>query len=181
MPLPTHFWGLTINDLGLSHDKRSVSFGEAEPLPNVPMGIYDWAGRLVDTVDTDFNGFYEAIEPSTSTYNCPLPAGPCPDMYRFVGNDPGQPGHLNRNYNPRFRTIATNFQAWPGLYTTTDTAPTQVAAVAVAPGSTQVGAVVCDLANDTPQLFAVSTLSEARPEPADRPSAAAALALIRAR
>lgn len=156
VPLPTHFWGLTINDLGLSHDKRSSAYGEAEPLPNVPMGIYDFAGRLVDTVDTDFNGFYEAIEPSTSTYNCPLPAGPCPNMYRFVGNDPGQPGHLNRNYNPRFRTIGTNFQAWPGLFTTTDTAPTQVAAVAAAPGSTQVGPVDCDPATDTPQLFAVS-------------------------
>ena len=28
--------------------------------------------------------------------------------------------HLNPDYNPRFRTIATNFQAWPGLYTVTD-------------------------------------------------------------
>jgi hypothetical protein len=156
VPLPTHFWGLTINDLGLSHDKRSIAYGEAEPLPNVPMGIYDWAGRLVDTVDSDFNGFYEAIEPSTSTYNCPLPAGPCPNMYRFVGNDPGQPGHYNRTYNPRFRTIATNFQAWPGLFTVTDTAPTQVAAVAIAPGSTQVGPVDCLPATDAPQLFAVS-------------------------
>jgi hypothetical protein len=156
VPLPTHFWGLIINDLGLSHDKRSIAYGEAEPLPNVPTGLYDWAGRLVDTVDTDFNGFYEAIEPSTSTYNCPLPAGPCPNMYRFVGNDPGQPGHYNRNYNPRFRTIATNFQAWPGLFTVTDTAPTQVAAVAIAPGSTQVGPVDCLPATDAPQLFAVS-------------------------
>jgi hypothetical protein len=156
VPLPTHFWGLTINDLALSHDKRSVEYGEADGLPNVPMGIYDWSGRLVDTVDTDFNGFYEAIEPSTSTYNCPLPAGPCPNMYRFVGNDPGQPGHFNANYNPRFRTIATNFQAWPGLYTVTDTAPTQVASLALAPGATQVGPVNCDPATTTPQLFSVS-------------------------
>jgi hypothetical protein len=156
VPLPTHFWGLVINDLGLSHDKRSVSYGEAEPLPGVPVGLYDFAGRLVDTVDTDFNGFYEAIEPSTSTYNCPLPAGPCPNMYRFVGNDPGQPGHINGNYNPRFRTIATNFQAWPGLFTVTDTAPTQVAAVALAPGGTQIGGVHCDPAGDVPQLFNVS-------------------------
>ena len=41
VPLPTHFWGLTINDLGLSHDKRSVNYGEAQGLPFVPMGIYD--------------------------------------------------------------------------------------------------------------------------------------------
>jgi hypothetical protein len=156
VPLPTHFWGLTINDLGISHDKRSVEYGEAEGLPNVPMGIYDYAGRLVDTVDTDVNGFYEAIEPSTSTYNCPVPAGPCPNMYRFVGNDPGQPGHLNKNYNQRYRTIATNFQAWPGLFTVTDTAPTQVAMTALAPGSTQVGPVQCDLAGGVPQLYSVS-------------------------
>ncbi|HEV7897257.1 MAG TPA: hypothetical protein VGP31_05380 [Planosporangium sp.] len=156
VPLPTHFWGLTINDLGLTHDKRSIGYGEADGLPNVPMGIYDAAGKLVDTVDTDFNGFYEAIEPSTSTYNCPVPAGPCPNMYRFVGNDPGQPGHLNKNYNARFRTIATNFQAWPGLFTVTDTAPTQVAMSALTPGSTQIGAVDCDIAADAPQLFSVS-------------------------
>jgi hypothetical protein len=156
VPLPTHFWGLTINDLALSHDKRSVEYGEAAGLAGVPMGIYDFAGTLVDTVDTDFNGFYEAIEPSTSTYNCPLPAGPCPNMYRFVGNDPGQPGHLNASYNPRFRTIATNFQAWPGLFTVTDTAPTQVAALGVAPGGTQLEPMACDPAGEVPQLFAVS-------------------------
>ncbi|HEY0530191.1 MAG TPA: hypothetical protein VGD29_01170 [Actinoplanes sp.] len=156
VPLPTHFWGLTINDLALSHDKRSIEYGEADGLPNVPMGIYDFAGNLKDTVDTDFNGFYEAIEPSTGTYNCPLPAGPCPNMYRFVGNDPGQPGHFNPNYNSRFRTIATNFQAWPGVFTVTDTAPTQVAATAVAPGSTQIDPVQCDPAADVPQLFSVS-------------------------
>jgi SdrD B-like domain/Polysaccharide lyase family 4, domain II/IPT/TIG domain len=155
VPLPTHFWGLTINDLGLSNDKKSVEYGEAQGLAGVPMGVYDWAGKLVDTVDTDPNGFYEALEPSTSTYNCPLPAGPCPNMYRFVGNDPGQPGHLNQNYNRRYRTIATNFQAWPGLYTVTDTAPTQVAAVAIAPGSTQVNQVNCDPPATKPQLFAV--------------------------
>jgi hypothetical protein len=155
VPLPTHFFGLTINDLGLSNDLRSIQYGEAQPLPGVPIGIYDWAGRLVDTVTTDFNGYYEALEPSTSTYNCPLPAGPCPGMYRFVGNDPGQPGHVNRDYNPRFRTIATNFQAWPGLYTVTDTAPTQVANVAVSPGSTQVNPVNCTPPATAPQIFAL--------------------------
>ena len=153
VPLPTHFWGLTINDLALSNDKHQLGYGEAQPLPHVPMGIYDWAGRLVDTVETDFNGMYEAVEPSTGTFNCPLPAGPCPNMYRFVGNDPGQPGHLNPKYNPRFRTIATNFQAWPGLFTVTDTAPTQVGVVAVAPGGTQVNPVDCSPASSQAQIL----------------------------
>ena len=92
VPIPTHFWGVTLNDLGLTFDKRSVNYGEAQGLPFVPVGLYDYAGRLVDTVHTDFNGLYEALEPSTGTYNCPVPAGPCPNMYRFVGNDPGQRG-----------------------------------------------------------------------------------------
>ncbi len=154
-PLPTHFWGLTINDLGLTWDKRSIQYGEAQGIPGVPMGIYDFSGRLIDTVKTDFNGFYEAIEPSTSSYNCPTPAGPCAGMYRFVGNDPGQPGAPNANYNPRYRTIATNFQAYPGLFTVTDTAPTQTGAVAITPGTTTPVPVNCAVSATTPEVFAV--------------------------
>ncbi len=156
VPIPTHFWGLTLNDLGLTLDKRSVNYGEAQGLPFVPVGLYDWTGRLVDTTHTDFNGLYEALEPSTDTYNCPVPAGPCPNMYRFVGNDPGQPGALNSDYNARFRTIATNFQGWPGLYTVTDEAPTQVAATALAPNTTVANPTVCNLADSQPQLLAVN-------------------------
>ena len=155
VPIPTHFWGLTINDLGLTLDKRSVNFGEAQGLPFVPVGLYDWSGRLMDTVHTDFNGFYEALEPSTGTYNCPVPAGPCANMYRFVGNDPGQPGALNPDYNSRFRTIGTNFQGWPGLYTVTDTAPTQVASTVLTPETTVANPTMCDLGGSVPQLLAV--------------------------
>jgi IPT/TIG domain len=167
VPIPTHFWGLTLNDLGLTLDKRSVNYGEAQGLPYAPVGLYDWSGRLVDTTHTDFNGLYEALEPSTSTYNCPVPAGPCPNMYRFVGNDPGQPGALNPDYNPRFRTIATNFQAWPGLYTVTDEAPTQVAATALAPDTTVANPTQCDLGAASPQLLAVDRPYVRRTAPGD--------------
>ena len=155
VPLPTHFWGLTLNDLGLTLDKRSVNYGEAQGLPYVPVGLYDSFGRLSYTTHTDFNGLYEALVPSTDTFNCPVPAGPCPNMYRFVGNDPGQPGALNSDYNPRFRTIATNFQGWPGLYTVTDEAPTQVAATVLAPGTTSANPTMCDLGAASPQVFSV--------------------------
>jgi hypothetical protein len=167
VPIPTHFWGLTLNDLGLTLDKRSVNYGEAQGLPYVPVGLYDWAGRLVDTTHTDFNGLYEALEPSTDTFNCPVPAGPCPNMYRFVGNDPGQPGALNPDYNSRFRTIATNFQGWPGLYTVTDEAPTQVATTALAPDTTVANPTVCDLGNDAAQLLAVDRPYVRKNTPAD--------------
>ena len=155
VPIPTHFWGLTINDLGLSLDKRSANFGEAQGLPYVPVGLYDYAGRLQYTAHTDFNGMYEALMPSTGTYNCPVPAGPCPNMYRFTGNDPGVPGALNPDYNPRFRTISATFQGWPGLYTVTDTAPTQVAATILTPDTTAANATACNVDPVTPQVFAV--------------------------
>ncbi len=155
VPIPTHFWGVTLNDLGLTFDKRSVNYGEAQGLPFVPVGLYDWAGHLKDTVHTDFNGLYEGLEPSTSTYNCPVPAGPCPNMYRFVGNDPGTPDHLNPDYNPAFRTIAASFQGWPGLFTVTDEAPTQVANVALAPDGTIANPTQCDLGKGFAQLLSV--------------------------
>ena len=85
-------------------------------------GLYDWTNRLLTTVDTDYNGLFEVLMPSTNSYNWPVPAGPCAGMYRFVGNDPGQPQHPNMNYKPIYRTIAANFQAWPGIFTAADTA-----------------------------------------------------------
>ena len=157
VPVPTHFWGLTINDLGLTLDTRSIGYGEAQGLPFVPVGFYDWAGRLDYTAHTDFNGMYEALMPSTDTYNCPVPAGPCPNMYRTVGNDPGAPGALNADYNSRFRTIAANFQGWPGLYTVTDQAPTQAAATVLTPDGAVADNTVCNLPDTTPQLLSVST------------------------
>ena len=167
VPLPTHFWGLTLNDLGLTLDKRSVNYGEAQGLPFVPVGLYDSFGRLTYTTHTDFNGLYEALVPSTDTFNCPVPAGPCPNMYRFVGNDPGQPGAQNSDYNPRFRTIATNFQGWPGLFTVTDEAPTQVAATVLAPDTTVVNPTMCDLGATSPQVFSVDRPFVRQNTPAD--------------
>jgi hypothetical protein len=155
VPIPTHFWGIAINDLALSYDPKSTNFGEAYGIPNVPVGIYDWKGDLVNTYTTDPNGLYEGIEPSTSTYNCPLPAGPCPSMYRFVANDPGQPGHFNANYSSRYRTISATFQAWPGLFTVTDEAPSSVGITAIAPGTNQRIEVQCAPPAIKPQIFTV--------------------------
>ena len=49
------------------------------------------------------------------------PSGVCANMYRFVGNDPGIPGSLNPNYNPQYRTIAAEFEAFPGVIIPADT------------------------------------------------------------
>ena len=102
MPLPTHFWGLTINDLGLTLTSAAPTTARPRACRTCRSASTTGPAGSSTPSHTDFNGFYEALEPSTATYNCPVPAGPCPNMYRFIGNDPGQPGHPNADYNPRY-------------------------------------------------------------------------------
>ena len=87
---------------------------------------------------------------------CPVPAGACPNVYRFVGNDPGQPGAPNTNWNPAYRTIAANFGAWPGVITPADTAPTKSVMSLEGPGAQFTVGAVCAPKITTPQLFAVN-------------------------
>ncbi len=155
VPIPSKFWGYVTDDVSVSTDRRSTSLGEVQGVADVPVGLYDWTNRLLTTVDTDYNGLFEVLMPSTNSYNCPVPAGPCAGMYRFVGNDPGQPQRPNLNYKPIYRTIAANFQAWPGIFTSADTAPTRATIQIEGPGSQFAAAVVCKAAVTEPQLFRV--------------------------
>ena len=118
--------GLVVDDTFFSTDPRSTMYGEKAGIPFAPVGVYDFANRLVTTLETDFNGYYDVLLPSTNHISCPTPSGVCANMYRFVANDPGIPGRLNPNYRPDYRTIATEFEAFPGLIIPTDLAPTQV-------------------------------------------------------
>ena len=156
VPIPTHFYGIVLDDLSISSDKRSTMYGETGGISNMPIGMYDEAGQLKHTVLSDYNGLYEMILPSTDTYNCPLPAGPCPNAYRLVANDPGQLGHANKEYNPAIRTIATEFQAWPGVLHPVDQAPTPITQTIFQPGSRQLVLAQCRLEDTTPQIYNVS-------------------------
>ncbi len=147
VPLPGRLFGIVVDDLNLSTNPKELFYGEKKGIPNLPIGIYDFSNRLVTTIQTDPNGQYEVILPSTSTYNCPLPAGPCPGMYRLLANDPGQPGHVNPNYNPAYRTIGAVFEVWPGVSLPSDLAPTPVAFGIENPG-TQTAAPAQCLLND---------------------------------
>ena len=113
------------------------------------MGIYDYTDRLITTVESDFNGLFDVLLPSTNRINCPTPSGVCANLYRFVGNDPGVPGRLNLNYRPQFRTIAAEFEAIPGVLIPADLAPTQVGVTVQLPGG-QVNSVSCALDADHP-------------------------------
>ncbi len=161
VPLPGRFFGLIVDDLNFSSDPKSLLYGEKAGVPFAPVGIYDYANRLVTTVESDYNGIFDVLLPSTNRINCPTPSGVCANLYRFVGNDPGIPGRLNPNFNPQFRTIAAEFEAMPGLIIPSDNAPTQMAVSIQLPGSQQNQVVSCALnlpgvAPTTPELWTVS-------------------------
>lgn len=156
VPIPGRFAGLIVDDLNVSTNPQDSLYGEKRGVPNSPIGVYDFNDRLVTTIQSDPNGLFEVLMPSTSTYNCPLPAGPCPNVYRFVGNDPGAPGRLNANYNPQYRTISASFEMWPGLMIPADLAPTTIGTSVGIPGSQFNALVSCKLSATTPQVLAVS-------------------------
>ncbi len=156
VPIPSRLAGLIVDDINYGTDPRSVLYGEKPGVPFAPIGVYDFNNRLVQTLESDFNGFYETLLPSTDKISCPTPSGVCTGMYRFVGNDPGIPGAVNANYNPRYRTIATEFEAMPGVTIPTDLAPTQVGSILASPTTGLNVAVSCPVDAVVPQLFAVS-------------------------
>lgn len=155
VPIPGRWWGLILDDLTLSTDPREWTFGEKAGIPNVPIGVYDFTERLMTTLESDPNGLFTALMPSTMTMNAPSPTGMFANMFRLVGNDPGQPGHINAAYNPQYRTIAANFEVIPGLGVIADLAPTQVATSIQSPGSQFNHVAQCKLEDTNPQLFAV--------------------------
>ncbi|MDR7253523.1 hypothetical protein J2X46_002513 [Nocardioides sp. BE266] len=156
VPVPSRLRGLIIDDVNFSADIKSTAYGEKLGAAFVPVGIYDFDNQLVTTVQSDYNGFWDVLLPSSNHISCPTPSGVCGGMYRFVGNDPGVPGSLNPDFNPRYRTIATEFEALPGVTIPTDLAVTQVGTTIGRPGTGQLVPVTCPQGGGTPQLFAVS-------------------------
>ncbi|MDP1807169.1 MAG: hypothetical protein Q8K72_18475 [Acidimicrobiales bacterium] len=160
VPLPGRFFFYNVDDLNFSTDPKSLLYGEKAGMAFNPVGVYDFANRLITTVETDYNGLADVLLPSTNRINCPTPSGVCANLYRLVGNDPGVPGRLNLNYNPQYRTIAAEFEVFAGLIVPADTAPTQVGINAQLPGAQFNGPLVCRVndpsAPTTPELYAVS-------------------------
>jgi hypothetical protein len=156
VPIPGRWRGYIIDDLNVSSNPLELFFGEKAGLPNFAIGIYDYTGRLVHTVHSDFHGVYEVILPSDATYNAPTPSGMFASMYYIYGNDPGQPGSFNENYHPGYRSIGTTFEMYPGVLVPSDLAPIQNGVGIWAPGSLQTQLATCRLEPTTPQIFAVS-------------------------
>lgn len=135
VPEPGRIVGLVSNDIYFERDPQSIWYGEPRPIGGIPVGIYarvdtvpnvnqpydadNW--RLFTTVTTSPEGTYEALLPSTETFNCPIPQGPCPGMYLVKVDDPGTKANPNPNYDPNLLTATTAWDVWPGLTDQLDT------------------------------------------------------------
>jgi hypothetical protein len=156
VPLATQFQGYAVDDVSVETNKLSAQLGEVAGIADLPIGLYDWTGRQIAETNSDPDGNFQTLLPSTNTFNCNTPAGPCPGVYRWIGNDPGQPAHPNLNWNPQYRTISAEFQAWPDIYSSADVAPTRVVIQFEATGTQFNVAVVCQARASQPELYSVS-------------------------
>ena len=139
VPVPGRFFGLVEDDINLNTDPNSLTYGEKRGVPYLPVGIYDYQFRLITTIYTDENGFYEVLLPSTYTALCPIPSGICPGMYIIIPNDPNSP-----DFSGAYIVDPVARDIWPGKMTPADTP--------VDPINT----LVCTVALDTPQIFRTS-------------------------
>jgi hypothetical protein len=133
--VPGRIIGLVSNDIYFERNPKSMWYGEPRPIGGIPVGIYarvdtvpnanapyssdNW--RLLTTVYTSPEGTYEVLLPSTETFNCPIPQGPCPGMYLVKVDDPGTKAHPNPGYNPNLLTATSAWDVWPGQTDQLDT------------------------------------------------------------
>jgi large repetitive protein len=132
---PGRIIGLVSNDIYFERNPKSMWYGEPRPIGGIPIGIYqrvdtvpnvnqpytadNW--RLLTTVYTTPEGTYEALLPATENFNCPIPQGPCPNMYLVKVDDPGSKAAPNPGYNPNLLTASSPWDVWPGLTDQLDT------------------------------------------------------------
>ncbi|HOV80517.1 MAG TPA: SdrD B-like domain-containing protein [Bacillota bacterium] len=156
VPVPGRIVGFLLDDVNLETDPGFIYFGEKRGIPNTPVGIRDFTGRLITTVHSDVNGIFEVLLPSTYTRNVPTPSGVVPGMYQIIGNDPGDPHKPNLHYNPNYQTLKLVFDVWPGKTTYADVALFPITAFTGTPGAQFSQPPQCGLLKDTPQIFGVS-------------------------
>lgn len=128
VPVAGHIVGFILDDTANEFDPNSPQFGEKYAPPWLPIGIYDWTGRLIGQTYSDQYGRYNALVPSTYTTNLPAPSGMSPNMLTTCMNDP-QADPLDR-HNSQYSTFCYTFQYMPGATTYLDTPVIPVAAFA---------------------------------------------------
>jgi parallel beta-helix repeat protein len=120
VPIPGRIVGVILNDVRFEVDPTNPLYGEGQG-EKMPIGVYDYADRLITTVNSDENGAYEVLLPSTYTASCPTPSGVCPGMYKLKVNDPGTKANPNAEFNPAIIGQTLAMDVWPGKTTYADT------------------------------------------------------------
>ncbi|MES9853424.1 MAG: hypothetical protein ABW170_16530 [Candidatus Thiodiazotropha sp. L084R] len=173
VPKAGNISGVILNDLANEFDPSAPAFGEKYAPPHVPVAFFDWNGDLVSRVYADENGRFDALVPSTSTANLPMPSGMSPNMLVSCMNDAGP--IKNPQYDPttdtgdgidangqsaliidpyfdrQYSQFCYTFQYMPGVITYLDTPVVQVAAFA-GPGQFPVD---CERPDSTPMISSV--------------------------
>ncbi|NPV69463.1 MAG: pectin esterase [Firmicutes bacterium] len=155
VPVPGRIVGWLLDDLNLETDPNRIYYGEKRGIPDTPIGIRDFEGRLIRTVYSDINGVFDVLLPSSYTRNVPTPSGVSPAMYRVIGNDPGDPDNPNANYNPNYQTLDLVFDVWPGKTTYADVAVFPVSAFVGLPGAQFTTPPLCNAEPGTPEIYHV--------------------------
>jgi len=125
VPPPGLMRGVLFDDLNIEFNPDSPMFQGKKGVGNTPVGILDFQGNEIVVVNTDDEGFFEVLLPSSYTRLCPTPGGVCPAMYRVVGNYPGKdPLNPLPNWNPAYATLTVILDIWSGKTTYADVAIT---------------------------------------------------------
>lgn len=130
VPIAGHIVGFMLDDTQNEFDPASPQFGEKFAPPWLPVGLYDWTGRLIGQTYSDQWGVYNALVPSTYTANLPQPSGMSPNMITACMNDSNPLADPVGRHNIQYSTFCYTFQYMPGTTTYLDTPVVPVAAFA---------------------------------------------------
>jgi len=165
-PVAGHIVGMILDDLANEFSPFAPNFGEKYAPPFMPISLRDQSGREFSRVYSDRFGTYNALVPSTFSYNIPIPSGVSPNMVQACLNspympDPANPGQFKRDphFNPSYTQFCYTFQYLPGKTTYLDTPVLPIAAFA----GPQQYPLDCEAPSTTPEIRTVSNTAGTGP------------------
>jgi large repetitive protein len=164
-PVAGHIVGMILDDTANEFDPTAPAFGEKYAPPFMPVSLRDMAGREFSRVYSDRYGNYNALVPSTFTFNVPMPSGVSPNMVQACLNSPFSVDPitgaktLDPHFNKSYTQFCYNFQYLPGKTTYLDTPVLPIAAFA----GPQQYSLDCEQQAGTPAIRSVSNSANQGP------------------